>query len=264
MPISEEPLDKFLNRPLAKPIVAALFPLGVTANQITLLAMVTGVTGGVAIALGTRAWIIAAAALLEFFLILDCADGEMARRRGGGSRLGAVLDGISDYATAISVHVGLLLLGWKVIDGPKWAVFAVVAATGFSKALHAAMFDAAKQRFRGRSWEPVDQIRGELSRATTAGDRFVLTLYLGYVKGQHVFGSARPAPSQGEFLAWCVLGPTLRMTVLAGSLVASLWEPRALLVYPAFGLVFANAWMAVLSLTARRPSPGAAPGSSPP
>jgi phosphatidylglycerophosphate synthase len=257
MPLTEEPLDAWIYRPLSKAIVAALDPTGMTANQITIVAAIVGVTGGAVVGVGRREWTIAGAALLVLFMILDCADGEMARRRGGGSRLGQVLDGISDYLVGISVHVGLLTAGLR-LPYSAWIVVAVVAAAGLCTALHSARFDAAKARFRMglgqtvRALESHDTLGAELQAAKTWRDRFVLRLYIPYVSLQRGVGIGAGAIGQGEFLAWCVLGPTMRMSIIVLALVGSLWDARSLFVYPAFGIVASNVWLAGLTLKSRR------------
>src|SRR5712692_628372 len=151
-PITEEPLDLYLNRPLAKPIVGVLYRTPMTANQVTVCAGIVGITAGVAIALATPAWIVTAAALLWFFLILDCADGELARRKGGGSRFGRILDGFSDYLVAVSMHVGFWLVAVQtpalVETVSVGGLFVIVLLAGLCKAIHSALYDAAKHRYR--------------------------------------------------------------------------------------------------------------------
>jgi hypothetical protein len=191
----------------------------------------------------------------------------MARRRGGGSRLGQVLDGISDYLVAIAVHVGILIVGLRS-PYPAWAVVAAVAGAGLCKAVHSARFDAAKARFRMglghsvKALETREQLEAELRAATSWRERSVLRLYIPYVAMQRGVGSMGGAIGQGEFLAWCVLGPTARMSLIALCVVGALWDSRALLAYPLFGIVVANAWMLVLSV--RRPAPAGAPESGRP
>ena len=258
MPITEEPLDLFLHRPPARLVATILFPTGMTANQLTLVAAVIGVAGGALVGVGTRAAILASAALLWLFLILDCADGELARKQGGGSRLGQVLDGISDYFVAISTHIGFLVLAWRTsaFDAvPRWALFAIVGASGVCQAVHSGLFDAAKTKFRrglGRNQsglESRESLLEELKQATTFKQRLILRLYIPYVAVQRRAGApseAERAPSQIEFLAWSLLGPTMRMTVIIASVLGVLADPRALVLYPATGLIAANAWMLVM------------------
>ncbi len=259
--ISEEPLDAVLYRPLARGVAAVALPLGMTANHVTLLASIVGIFAGVAAGFGARPWPWIAAGALAAFMVLDCADGEVARRRGGGSRLGQVLDGISDYLVSISAHVGFLVLAWNTpafAEVPRWALFAVVLASGISKAVHSALFDAAKTKFRrgmGKSSQGLESeqsLREELARAVSWRDKLILRLYIPYTAAQRRATAADEAPpSQAEFLGWTMLGPTLRLTAIMIPVALYPIEPRALLAYPAFGLVAANAWLAVMMVWRR-------------
>jgi hypothetical protein len=139
-----------------------------------------------------------------------------------------------------------------------WIVFTVVAAAGLCMALHSARFDAAKARFRmglGQNvcaLESPDALVAELQAAKTWRERFVLRLYIPYVSLQRGVGAGAGAIGQSEFLAWCVLGPTMRMSIIVLALVGSLWDAWSLFVYPAFGIVVSNVWLAGLTLTSRR------------
>jgi phosphatidylglycerophosphate synthase len=272
-PITEEPLDLYLNRPLAKVLVRLLYPTPVTANQLTVFACLVGVSGGVMIALATPAWVATGAVLVWVFLILDCADGEMARRKGGGSRLGRILDGFSDYLVAIAMHLGLLILAIRIpaFDGVSpWVIFLVVLLAGVCKAVHSALYDAAKQRFRAglghtsSGLESMDVLRAAYAEAIYWSERWFLRIYMVYTAMQRTSGGVthedRP-PSQAEFLAWTLLGPTLRTMLVSAVLLAYLWEPSALAAYPVFGIGVFNVWLVLLMIwrkvSARRPAPAA-------
>jgi len=234
------------------------------------IAAAVGTFGGVATALGaTSPWPWISAGALWLFLILDCADGELARMRGGGSRLGQVLDGLSDYLVALTVHVGLLILAWRspAFDAvPRWALIAIVTASGLCKAAHSALFDAAKMRFRralGRNvpgMEPSEVLRAELAAAGTFRERLVLRIYMFYIGWQRTSGASKAEGermTQARFLGWSLLGPTLRLSVILGVIAAFPFEPRALAIYPVFALVVANGWMIVMFAWARATRPSA-------
>lgn len=254
--IFEEPLDAVLYRPLARGVAAIALPLGMTANHVTLMASLVGIFAGVAAGIGARPWPWISAGALAAFMVLDCADGEVARRRGGGSRLGQVLDGISDYLVSISAHIGFLVLAWRspaFAEVPRWALFAVVLASGISKAVHSALFDAAKTKFRrgmGKSSQGLESeasLREELAQAKTWRDRLILRVYIPYTAAQRRATAADEAPpSQAEFLGWTMLGPTMRLTALMVAVALYLVESKALVIYPAFGIVAMNAWLAVM------------------
>src|SRR5580698_794804 len=97
---------------ILRPLVTRLAAAGVRANQITIAAGVGSMILGAWLALEHRGWI-----LLPVFLFvrmaLNAMDGMLAREHGQASRLGAVLneltDVISDAALAVPVAT---LPGW--------------------------------------------------------------------------------------------------------------------------------------------------------
>jgi hypothetical protein len=134
-------------------------------------------------------------------------------------------------------------------------IFVVVLLTGVCKAVHSALYDAAKQRFRaglGHSasgLESVEVLRTALVQAARMSERFFLRIYLTYTVLQRFSGGGTHtdrAPSQAEFLAWTLLGPTTRTMLISAVLLASVWEPGALVVYPIFGMGVFNVWLALL------------------
>jgi len=262
--LDEEPLDRFLNRPLARWAARILKPTPITANQVSAFAGLLGVLAGMAMGLGTPAALILAAILLWGQLVFDCADGELARLRGGGGWTGQVVDGLFDYVVAIAIHVGLWVLmaktpGWR--HEPWYVIGSVVALAGFSMALHSALFDAAKQSFRAKlgkstGWsEDPERLREKVRQGGSLLERLLLPFYGSYTHSQRRFAAwvgPNGAPTQGSFLVWSVLGPTFRVSLLVLVLVACLWSPRAIGLYPLFGGVIANLFLVLLVVGARR------------
>ena len=82
----------------------------ITPNQVTTLRLVTGLGAAVAFALG-GGWRISGGALFLVSLLLDRADGELARLSGkmssGGYRYDLTCDCIATVATFIGLGVGL-------------------------------------------------------------------------------------------------------------------------------------------------------------
>src|SRR5450755_2275794 len=58
--------------------------LGWSPNAVTLAFIACGIAAGVVIAFGGLATAIAAALLIQLYLLFDCSDGELARPRGHG------------------------------------------------------------------------------------------------------------------------------------------------------------------------------------
>jgi phosphatidylglycerophosphate synthase len=81
--------------------------LGCSPNAATTGFIVCGVAAGVVVALGGLASAIAAALLIQVYLLLDCCDGELARLRGQSSATGVYLDGIGHYLGETALLAGL-------------------------------------------------------------------------------------------------------------------------------------------------------------
>ncbi len=87
--------------------------------------------------------VVPAAGLLLISMILDCADGQLARLRGGGSLLGRMLDGTADYVSALAVHIGMALYLSEYINHAwLWT-----AGAALSMAAHSIYYDFKKQWF---------------------------------------------------------------------------------------------------------------------
>ncbi len=81
--------------------------LGWSPNAVTAGFIVCGVAAGAVAALGGLASAVAAALLIQAYLLLDCADGELARWSGRTSVTGVYLDGIGHYLGETALLAGL-------------------------------------------------------------------------------------------------------------------------------------------------------------
>ncbi|MFD1212063.1 CDP-alcohol phosphatidyltransferase family protein [Arthrobacter sp. GCM10027362] len=94
---------------------------GLTPNQVTLLSGATTGTAVVLVAtLPPAAWAGAAIwFLLAVGFMLDSADGQLARLRGGGSRAGEWLDHVLDAGKMAAVHAAVLISWYRFFDLPE-------------------------------------------------------------------------------------------------------------------------------------------------
>ena len=142
----EEPIDFYWHRPLAARLVRVLVPLPVTPNQVTVASGAMGVLSGGALMLGAWVapwWAALGALLLLFSIVLDCADGQLARVRGTSSAVGRALDGTMDVVAPLFVFHGLaftlLARGFSVFH-----IWPIGAVTGASLIWHASEYDVSK------------------------------------------------------------------------------------------------------------------------
>ncbi|SEM81120.1 CDP-alcohol phosphatidyltransferase family protein [Nonomuraea pusilla] len=107
----------------------------VTPNQLTWVMTLAGVAAGVVLALPGLWAALAAALLVQVYLLLDCSDGELARWTGKTSLVGVYLDRVGAYFTEAAVLAGL---GWRASAVlPDW-----YTVLGFAAALGAILIKA--------------------------------------------------------------------------------------------------------------------------
>lgn len=111
-----------------RPLVAALARAGVTANAVTVAALLLSVAAGVLVALlPTARWpLLLYPVVLLVRMALNAVDGMLAREHGQESRLGALLNELGDVAADAALYLPLGLL--RGVSGPLVAVLVAVAA----------------------------------------------------------------------------------------------------------------------------------------
>ncbi len=133
-----------LNRAIARRISPLLARTGITPNQITALALLSGVCGALAIAKGTRWGLVQGAFFLHLSYILDDCDGAVARLRKLSTRLGMWWDYAADLIVDMALWAGLAFATARQgFAGP--ALVAAVAAA-FGSVLHFVSVISARLR----------------------------------------------------------------------------------------------------------------------
>jgi phosphatidylglycerophosphate synthase len=84
--------------------VRLLYPLPISANAITLLALVMGLVAAAFYVSSAETALVWGAVFLYGKLFLDNVDGNLARLRGEESRLGRFLDSFSDFVVSVGVY----------------------------------------------------------------------------------------------------------------------------------------------------------------
>jgi hypothetical protein len=126
--------------------VQAIQHTAITPNQVTYLSGVFSLLSGTAIGLGaihSPWWASLGGLLLLVSIVLDCADGQLARIKGISSPVGRILDGTMDAVAPLAVFHGMAfyLLGHGYSALHIWPIG---LATGASLMWHASLYDAAK------------------------------------------------------------------------------------------------------------------------
>ncbi|HEY3323963.1 MAG TPA: CDP-alcohol phosphatidyltransferase family protein [Planctomycetota bacterium] len=112
--------DRICARVLAPPLAWLALRLGVSADTVTLLSVIVGLAGAALLALQTPVALIAAAALLQFSYLLDCADGDVARARGTACLNGYMRDTFRHYLVGPALFCGMAMGSFA--RHPDWFV----------------------------------------------------------------------------------------------------------------------------------------------
>ena len=85
---------KYVIRHISIRITRLLLPTGISANQATLIFLITGVLGSILLGIGDPSYSIFGILLIQFSFIFDCIDGEIARYKKQSSVNGVFVDSI--------------------------------------------------------------------------------------------------------------------------------------------------------------------------
>jgi hypothetical protein len=257
----EELIDYYYHRPLAALLVQLLLPLPFTPNQVTIASGLVGLLAGAAIAyaaVGPSYWAAVGGALLLFSILLDCADGQLARLRGIASPAGRILDGLVDFVAPTAVFFGQAYFLWSK-GYSAWVVVPAGAAAGASLMWHAGQFDSAKNVYLhnanpefdlgGSTLLTHDYIEKLRIEYAEKGETFNSLLMWGFNKwwlpaqqkgGTVNLGSGALRANtederglfrsiyRGNMRAWTWLGFGTHLFVLTMSTALATWEPRTI------------------------------------
>jgi phosphatidylglycerophosphate synthase len=118
----------FVLRRLSKILTWFAVRIRATPNQVTIASLAIGLYAAFLFAQGDSLSMLLGAVLLQFSLIVDCVDGELARYTRKFSELGAWLDAITDRVKEYAVYLGLAY-GAQVHHGQNlWLMAAFMLA----------------------------------------------------------------------------------------------------------------------------------------
>lgn len=179
-----EPINQYAHVPIAGWLVRPLVHTPFTPNQVTLVSVLFGLAAAWEFSRGNFVGLVTGGILLEFSLILDCVDGQLARAKNMASDMGRLIDGIGGYIANLGVVIGIGL----GFPGTAPTLIALTVIT----ILRAIAYDYAKQAMTtliqdGQDWARLEQIKTENQmKARPSG---LLTLYHNYLGFQRkIFG----------------------------------------------------------------------------
>jgi phosphatidylglycerophosphate synthase len=130
--LSYQPLGKYWAFPLARRLAERLCPTSITPNALTLCAGILMLSAAAMIAIGIGGWIgrAAIAFSLALALVLDTADGRLARLQGTSSALGRWLDQVLDELADMALHTAIAWAAFSRDGRPLWLVLGIIYASG--------------------------------------------------------------------------------------------------------------------------------------
>jgi heme exporter protein D len=226
-------------RPVAYGVVRLVMPTSITPNQLTAMSIAAGLAGAALLRFDDPLVTAAGCTLMLVYGVLDCADGQLARARGTSSRLGRILDGMSDYVVGVASGVALSLRLADAMGTPG----AILAAAGLaSVVLQGTLFDQFKNRYLRRSdsvyreGDDLEETLAAIEALKKEGASPVVVglhhVYATFLRVQNLASGAReaaPTPERarayGERLAAVAraaayLGPSTHLVLLASFLAA--------------------------------------------
>jgi len=128
-----------------RPFVARLAAVGVTANQVTIATSVASVAIGWWLAVEHRGWVVLPV-FLFIRMALNAVDGMLAREHGQASRLGAMLNELTDVISDAALTLPFATLeGWS----PLWVGGAIFFAALTEMAGLASVTAGSARRYDG-------------------------------------------------------------------------------------------------------------------
>lgn len=271
----EEPVDMFFHRPLAAAFAALVVGFPITPNQVTYASLVVGLAASAflyrAAFLGAASWNYAVAGLLLFAsVILDCADGQLARAKGGGSRMGRILDGMVDMFVLLPAW---LILGFGLVrhSGSIWILLGLFA--GFTSWARIVIYDRIKSIYLAHTQpssadgtETTEALEAELAELRAQGlsfayiGMFIYVRVLMRIENRFAPGSTHEREAYGpeerqafrdrhrstmRWSSWMGLG-THMLFLYTSIIVATWWYPAMAAVQGLFATFFTVLMIAVL------------------
>ncbi|MDO9547713.1 MAG: CDP-alcohol phosphatidyltransferase family protein [Candidatus Marinimicrobia bacterium] len=252
--------DLILFRPIAFVLVKVLSRFPITPNQVSVAAMVTGISSGICFSRGTRECFLWAGLLYGATAVLDCGDGMLARYKKNGSPVGRIVDGTIDYINGLAIFTGLGIGMSKMALMPQFHLWIVIAVAALSMAIHSILVDYYRSQFfihalkiRHSIHDEISVFADELSHLKRDRkkpvNRLLIRIYLFYCHIQIKYAKKQVQYDADKYYnankimlrLWQAIELSMHICVLI--LAAILYKPELFLGYT---IVFANIWILLI------------------
>ncbi|MCX6160017.1 MAG: CDP-alcohol phosphatidyltransferase family protein [Ignavibacteriae bacterium] len=190
----EEIIDLLFFRPLSFLFVKLIYPTNITPNQISVVSMIFGLLSGVMFAFGNHVFFMLGGAMVLISNVLDCADGQLARLKKNGTKIGRVIDGFIDYVTGLSIFAGIGI-GLSIYTGNYFYVWVLTLAAAGSRILQNMYFDNYRNMYMSYVYDKGANISKEIEEFRRLreslkhvngrrGEKFLVDIYIKYTSTQ--------------------------------------------------------------------------------
>jgi CDP-alcohol phosphatidyltransferase len=130
--LSYQPLGKYWAFPMARRIAERLCPTSITPNAVTLASGSLMLWAAALVAVGPSDWIgqVTVGLSLALALVLDTADGRLARLQGTSSAFGRWLDQVLDELADLALHAAIAWAAFSRDGRPIWLLVGIIYASG--------------------------------------------------------------------------------------------------------------------------------------
>lgn len=131
-PDFEHPFDNFLIDIAEYQVNPVLYQMGFTANMITILSFITGITS---VIFAYKQFYLVSAIFIFISYFLDCADGNFARKYNQVSIFGDILDHVSDI-TKYSLLALVIIFNKKISIRERAIIITILAIAFCGSCIH--------------------------------------------------------------------------------------------------------------------------------
>lgn len=255
--VLDERFDVAVSRPTARWMAKYFHRFGYSADQVSLIAMGCGVLAGVLFT-SSGLWPMLGGLLLIAMVVIDCADGEVARLSPPSDKpwRGRMFDGIADLGTVLSVHIAMVIvlanahidIGGHILTPFECLVLVVLGFASFS--WKSSVVDDVKQRLKPVS---VDRDLAQYAhQKKTLFERLLYSMLVNYVKtAARMTGNGRPG-GYDVFRQVAIVGPTHHLVAMAVAGMLTPFAPTIFLTYLMITIGPGNLYLWAVLSRARR------------
>lgn len=232
----DERFDIAVSRPLANRMARTFHGWGFSADQVSLVALLSGVLAGICMT-GPSAWPMLGALLLVTMVVIDCVDGAVARLNPPSDRpwRGRMIDGFADLGTLLSVHIAMVIvltqrgitIGGYTLGGVE--IFAIGVLGFVSFTWKSSVLDDIKQRLKPASCDRrIEEYRRQKKNLF---EKFLFFFFVWYVKNcEKLTGQGRPG-GYDTFRQVALIGPSHHHVAIALCALVAPVAPSIYLTY---------------------------------